>query len=1165
MTAEVFSDSILVGRENELAKLDHYLKLATKGNGNTIFISGEAGTGKTRFVREFLNSAMQKGKIITLIGWCLSNANLPYFPFIEAFNSYFAQKKIEKNKSKHKENEESEIKAWLMGLRQTQKNGKYSKLSPQAMKDVAFTIITNALLSISVKKPTILFIDDLHWTDSASLALLHYISRAIAAEKVLVLATFRGEELNPDAEGHPHPLVETLRLMRREELFKEIKLQNLKQTDINAIAENILGGSIAPNFAKKIAEDSHGNPLFVIESLRMLSEQGSIFRDSDQWVLSVDEWGIPTKIRDIILRRVSILNPNQRKILDLASVIGEKFNVELLRVVLGQDKLDVLETLDSVEQSSSLVVCEGEFYRFDHEISREALYEEISLPLRRGYHARIAEKIENAINSDKGFSFSDLAYHYAQAGNKEKSIKYAIEAGQEALAKFSNPEAINHFKYVVQTIGNIHGYSNEKEVALEGLGDAYHANCMNQEAAKIYRNLANFLTGAAKLRAYRKEMDALWYTDYDASQLMQLVRKAEKYVASDRLEMARIFRYKGAVLLRLGNLNAALKYHEEALQICKEEYSLSDIAELLSVTGGVRIMSGLNQDKGLGELQRSIALYHELGDTRKEIKAARYRNLFFGIVGSVSELKDHFTYVLEMSEKIADFETLANINMQLSYELDTKGFFKEAIIRSLKALHYSLKTDTKRFQCEIYAALMRQFARIGDLEQANHYFDILMEMPSEILSNQRNAPIVALAEAVMFAAKKEWKEANHRFLKLFEMLRVMEFWRHFKVVEFLGKLYYIWVLDLQGRLKEAKIQREEIQKIMEKNYQRFAHANLQADLMIRRKVIVNKEVEMRLDLVNVGRSSGSIIKIEELIPMDGFKVRDLPSSFHLQEDSLEMENREVSAFQVETIKLNVQAIKTGVFNFSPKIIYIDDVGKVRNCIPKPIKITVEQAKPSFKVLPGRVPTGFAQIDRLLLGGIPKGYAIVLTGSPSDERHLIINNFLKTGIKEDEIVFCVSTETDGLETLLENPNFYLFLCNPKPKTKVPDLPNVYKLRSKTDLTNLSISLAKAYRNVDQSKKKRICVEIVSDVLVDYETKATRKWISEMITDLGDKGFTMLAVMYPEMHHSEESKAVLSLFDGEIELTQTEDPIECKKLVRVKKLRNQDYIKNPICLT
>ena len=199
------------------------------------------------------------------------------------------------------------------------------------------------MLSISAKKPLILFIDDLQWADSASLSLLHYISRSISAARVLVLATYRSEELSPDAEGRPHPLLETLRLMRREGLFTEITLPHLDQADVAALAEKMVGGSLHSELADRLAEESGGNPLFVVESLRMLSEHGSLVQDSGRWRLSIDEVGIPTKIKDIILRRVGMLKPNQRRILDLASVIGEKFDVELLGAVLGQDSLKCLK------------------------------------------------------------------------------------------------------------------------------------------------------------------------------------------------------------------------------------------------------------------------------------------------------------------------------------------------------------------------------------------------------------------------------------------------------------------------------------------------------------------------------------------------------------------------------------------------------------------------------------------------------------------------------------------------------------------------------------------------------------------------------------------------------------------------------------------------------
>ena len=172
--------------------------------------------------------------------------------------------------------------------------------------------------------------------------------------------------------------------------------------------------------------------------------------------------------------------------------------------------------------------------------------------------------------------------------------------------------------------------------------------------------------------------------------------------------------------------------------------------------------------------------------------------------------------------------------------------------------------------------------------------------------------------------------------------------------------------------------------------------------------------------------------------------------------------------------------------------------------------------------------------------------------------------MRSGVEEG-ISFYITTEASGLEELLQKPNFCLFLCNTKPKTSVPELPNIYMLQSKADITNLGIALTKANRNIEKSaSKKRICVEILSDVLVKHGTNTTREWISGLITDLGAKGFTMIAVINPRMHASEELYAVLDLFDGEISITQSDDPLDCKKSIIVKKLRNQDYIKNPICL-
>jgi predicted ATPase len=501
LDAKVLAEPAIVGRERELEDLDRHLTLALEGKGNTVLIAGEAGSGKTRLTNEFL-AAVKEKDVAVLSGYCQSYVAVPYFPFIEAFDAYFSAKKQEEEStasSAHEagkspegktqfEDEGLDVEAWLKGTTQAEKTWRGGSLSPENWRDMTFAAVTKALLSISKQKPTVLFLDDIHWADSASLALFHYVSRAVRSSRVLVLATFRGEELNPDEEGHPHRLAETLRLMRREDLCTEIKLHNLSQTYVSKVAENMIGGTLHPEFITKLAVESQGNPLFIVESLRMLTERGSLHKENDLWRLSSEELVIPDKFKDIILGRLSVLKFSQRSVLDAASVIGDRFDAELLGTVLGQNKLEILQTLSMIAQSTSLVRVEEGFFRFDHAKSRQVIYEEIPVPLKRGYHAQVAERLE--IKSGP-LPFSDIAYHYAQAENKQKAVEYALKAGKEALARFSNAEAIKHFTYVLQTVPDAPENAETKRTALEKLGDAYYANCMYAKALELFERLQN--------------------------------------------------------------------------------------------------------------------------------------------------------------------------------------------------------------------------------------------------------------------------------------------------------------------------------------------------------------------------------------------------------------------------------------------------------------------------------------------------------------------------------------------------------------------------------------------------------------------------------------------------------------------------------------------------
>jgi len=339
----------------------------------------------------------------------------------------------------------------------------------------------------------------------------------------------------------------------------------------------------------------------------------------------------------------------------------------------------------------------------------------------------------------------------------------------------------------------------------------------------------------------------------------------------------------------------------------------------------------------------------------------------------------------------------------------------------------------------------------------------------------------------------------------------------------------------------------------------FEHANVQANLVAGLKEVkVGESFCLSVEFVNAGREPALLMQVDNFVPSD-FVVVKKPEIYRLEDTTLNMKGKQLAPLKLVEVKLTLQPSKKGKYNLNPRVQYLDELGQNKTLQLKTIEIRVEEV-----IMEDRVSTGTEELDSLLLGGIPKEYAVVLSAPPCDERELIVENFLKAGAKED-VTFYVAIEANGLEDLLDKPNFYLFLCNPKPKVEVPDLPNVYKLQGKADITNLGIALTKAYRSIDKSiANKRVCVEILSDVLIKNGANTTREWISGLITDLGAKGFTILAVIDPSMHATEHANAVINLFDGEISILQSNDPLDCNKSILVKKLRNQEYIKNPICL-
>jgi KaiC/GvpD/RAD55 family RecA-like ATPase len=234
---------------------------------------------------------------------------------------------------------------------------------------------------------------------------------------------------------------------------------------------------------------------------------------------------------------------------------------------------------------------------------------------------------------------------------------------------------------------------------------------------------------------------------------------------------------------------------------------------------------------------------------------------------------------------------------------------------------------------------------------------------------------------------------------------------------------------------------------------------------------------------------------------------------------------------------------------------------VRTAWMRTLKRREPAAEISKVVLPGRITSGYADLDNLLFGGIPENYAVILTSPSCDERDLLVKRFLEAGTKNNEATFYVTIDPGEAKSLAEEfqSTFYLFICNPRADAMIKSLPNVSKLKGVENLTQISITLTNVFGALDTSLggSKRACIEVISDVLLQHHAVQTRRWLTDLITEMKSRGFTTLAVMNPQMHPSEEVHAILDLFDGEISIYEKETEKGLEKFLKIKKMTNQKY--------
>jgi DNA-binding CsgD family transcriptional regulator/tetratricopeptide (TPR) repeat protein len=410
---------LLVGREREQGVLREHLEGALDGRGGLILVGGEAGIGKTTLVDLLASTARDQGALV-LTGGCYDLATTPaYGPWLELASQYPLDPAG------------PQLPAVLRGG---------EALGAVASQAALFEEVRAFFATLAAVHPTLLVLEDLHWADAASLELLRLIARHARRLPLLLVVTYRSDEVAPD-----HPLYPLLPLLVREAGAERLDLRRLADADVRELVDRRyqLAQRDADRLVPYLLAHAEGNPLYLSELLRTLEEEQVLRASPGEWVLG-DLGGlvVPRLIRQVIAGRAARFNEATRQLLTIAAVIGQEVSLDIWSSVSGASDDDLLVAIEQAVAANFVAVAgNGMAVHFVHALIREALYEGI-LPLRRRvWHRSIAEALEQAARP----SPDAVAYHFQAAGDA-RAAAWLIRAGEGAERAYAWTTAAARFE-----------------------------------------------------------------------------------------------------------------------------------------------------------------------------------------------------------------------------------------------------------------------------------------------------------------------------------------------------------------------------------------------------------------------------------------------------------------------------------------------------------------------------------------------------------------------------------------------------------------------------------------------------------------------------------------------------------------------------------------------
>jgi DNA-binding SARP family transcriptional activator/predicted ATPase/biotin operon repressor len=615
----------LVGRETERAVLLEHLEQARRRRGGMVLLEAEAGLGKTRLLTEIAQDATWRGFEVRFGRGQEWGVLEPYAAIREVLETDLTPLRLELL-SEHVDALWLREAARIVRAFERPGTSLTASLPPEQERSRLREAITRIVLALAGIVPQLIVLDDLQWLDDASLEWLAPLMRALRGAPLMIVLGYR------PGEARERPAVwQALEALDREG-GRRIKLEALSGPEVAQLVRRALGTSVETPLERRLQLESQGNPLFVLETLQVLIEQGGLRQAS---LSDQSELPLPGSVREVIVSRLTRLDPRTRVALDAAAVIGTGFGSELCGAVSGLSRAATLEALDALIRRGFLMQSDAGI-GFSHDRLRQIVYAELLEADRRALHAATARALEGLGSNDPAL----LALHFDEGGVRDRALEFHRRAAERAVGVYAYSAALEHLDRAVMLTDQVGLPVDARFALLESRVEVLGVLGRREEQFR------------------------------DLETMMQLSNNDPVRLTGVKCRQARL-------LTSVGDLDQGRVLAEETLEEARTHGDRSLQAEALSVLAVIAMRSG-RREEAIPIRQEIVEIHHGLGDVRREAKARRNLGNSLMVLQQLDEAYRQIRVALDLIRNRNDRVEIASLVSSLGHIWRFRGKYLRA-------------------------------------------------------------------------------------------------------------------------------------------------------------------------------------------------------------------------------------------------------------------------------------------------------------------------------------------------------------------------------------------------------------------------------------------------------------------------------------------------------